>query len=234
MEDEKNTYYSINIAPVRFHETLSFGAKFIYAEISALCNKEGYCWATNTYFTKLFNVDERTIRRWLSDLREAGFIRVDIEDSHLRKIFLTIIDVVRGDGQYQPTPGTKMSGGTDENVLPCNNTSNSKLNNKKKPFAPVAEKTLPERIKGLSDFIKNIDKELLSAWELAYSHINITKHMAKAVAWALSNPKDAPKSDYKRFLNAWLARDESKEVNKKARDHQFGGDDPDRFNFKHK
>jgi len=48
----------------------------LYGEISALCNKEGYCWAGNNYFAELYQANEKTIRNWISSLKDAGYISV--------------------------------------------------------------------------------------------------------------------------------------------------------------
>ena len=71
---EQPNYYAVIPAPVRYSEELSANEKLMYGEISALTNKEGYCWATNEYFAELYQVDDRTIRRWLGNLEQAKFI----------------------------------------------------------------------------------------------------------------------------------------------------------------
>lgn len=76
---EKPNYYAIIPAEVRYDETLPPNAKLLYGEISALCNKEGYCWATNAYFAKLYKSTNVTVSRWFSALERAGYIQTDIE-----------------------------------------------------------------------------------------------------------------------------------------------------------
>ena len=73
---EKPSYYSVTPASVRYDENLPAGAKLLYGEITALCSKEGYCWAGNAYFADLYKKDERTIRNWINALRKAGHIAV--------------------------------------------------------------------------------------------------------------------------------------------------------------
>ena len=41
-------------------------------------NKEGYCYASNTYLGDLFNVVPHTISIWVSHLKNKGFLYVDI------------------------------------------------------------------------------------------------------------------------------------------------------------
>ncbi len=78
MEQQK-AYYAIIPANVRYDKSIPMGAKLLYGEITALCNQEGFCWATNKYFTDLYDVGERTIIRWISSLEERGYIIKNIE-----------------------------------------------------------------------------------------------------------------------------------------------------------
>ena len=75
---------------VRYDNSLPFGARIIYAEISALCNVKGYCWASNKYFADLFNNSKDTISRWIADLEKQGYIKcfVSQEEGNSRKIYL--------------------------------------------------------------------------------------------------------------------------------------------------
>lgn len=84
-------YYAIIPANVRYSKALEPNAKLLYGEITALTHKEGYCWASNDFFASLYDVDERTIKRWLQSLREQGFIKVELKKTGLkteRKIWI--------------------------------------------------------------------------------------------------------------------------------------------------
>jgi len=73
----KPSYYAIIPAEVRY-SNLKPNAKLLYGEITALSSKEGYCFATNNYFAKLYNVTKNTISLWVSQLNKAGFISVEL------------------------------------------------------------------------------------------------------------------------------------------------------------
>lgn len=78
-EDRIPAYWAVIPASVRYNENLSNGAKLLYGEISALCNREGYCWANNMYFSKLYKKETRTIQRWLEQLEGEGFIAAEYD-----------------------------------------------------------------------------------------------------------------------------------------------------------
>lgn len=72
MEEQQRSYYAIIPANVRYDKDLAPNAKLLYGEITALCNEKGYCWATNQYFAELYNVSDRTIKNWISQLTDKG------------------------------------------------------------------------------------------------------------------------------------------------------------------
>ena len=76
---EQPSYFSILTADVRYDARLSDFARLLYSDITALCNKHGYCTATNDYFAQIFGKSKRTISATMTTLANAGYIRVDIE-----------------------------------------------------------------------------------------------------------------------------------------------------------
>lgn len=88
-ENIKSSYYSILPAVVRYDKDLTDKAKLLYSEITCLCNKEGYCFATNNYFANLYNCTPRAIQFTISRLQEKGYIRIIVENNYQRKIYLT-------------------------------------------------------------------------------------------------------------------------------------------------
>lgn len=73
--NESPSYYAIIPAGVRYDKQLPQGAKLLYGEITALTNKNGYCWASNDYFAKLYSVSIGTIKSWLKCLEDNSYIR---------------------------------------------------------------------------------------------------------------------------------------------------------------
>jgi len=86
MESTPNYYANIP-ADVRY-SNICANAKLLYGEISALCNKEGYCWATNKYFADLYDVSNTSVSLWIKQLKEKDFIEYEVLDNYTRKIYL--------------------------------------------------------------------------------------------------------------------------------------------------
>ena len=84
-ENIKSSYYSILPAVVRYDKDLTDKAKLLYSEITCLCNKEGYCFATNNYFANLYNCTPRAIQFTISKLQEKGYIKIIVEMAGLIK-----------------------------------------------------------------------------------------------------------------------------------------------------
>nr|DAG51447.1 MAG TPA: replisome organizer protein [Caudoviricetes sp.] len=73
---ENPGFYAILPASVRYDNRLKPAEKIFYAEITALANQAGYCYAGNSYFSQLYGVDERTVRRWVQHLQQYGYADV--------------------------------------------------------------------------------------------------------------------------------------------------------------
>ena len=88
----KPNYYAILPANVRYCKKLKPMEKILYAEITALSNKYGYCIASNNYFAELYEVDKLTISRWISNLKKHNLINVliDKNKNNLRKIYIKL------------------------------------------------------------------------------------------------------------------------------------------------
>ena len=76
--NEKPSFYAVLPAYVRYEKRLKPAERLLFAEISALTNKFGYCTASNGYFAKLYGIEKTTVSRWVSHLAELGFLRLEI------------------------------------------------------------------------------------------------------------------------------------------------------------
>jgi hypothetical protein len=86
----KPNYFGIITADIRYSEELNSTEKLICCEIYSLCNKKGYCWATNKYFSNLYKISKTRVSQIISKLLKLGFIMIEIESSkgNFRKIWI--------------------------------------------------------------------------------------------------------------------------------------------------
>tara|TARA_R110002020_G_scaffold2243_1_gene10481 strand:- start:777 stop:1412 length:636 start_codon:yes stop_codon:yes gene_type:complete len=73
---EKPNYYAILTAEVRYNKDLTPNAKLLFAEITALCNMNGQCFASNRYFADLYGKSKTSISKWISQLVAFGYVSV--------------------------------------------------------------------------------------------------------------------------------------------------------------
>ncbi|MBW4837619.1 MAG: helix-turn-helix domain-containing protein [Staphylococcaceae bacterium] len=89
--NDQPSYYSIITANVRYDNRLTDSEKLLFAEITSLSNKYGYCTASNNYFAKLYQVVKETISRRISKLQSLGYLKVELvkQDNEVkqRKIY---------------------------------------------------------------------------------------------------------------------------------------------------
>ena len=152
MQKENPTYYAVIPANVRYDKRLTDFEKLLYGEITVLTNKSGYCWATNNYFSELYEKTEKTISRSVTNLANCGYITTTINFDGVkrtRQICLGGID-------------KNVQGGIDKNV-PYNNTSTnttSIINSGKTSFPVSANLKIPKAAKVVIKKPFNLEEEI--------------------------------------------------------------------------
>lgn len=158
--EERPNYYSIIPATVRYDKDLKPNEKLLYGEITSLCNKNGYCYATNEYFAKLYDVHKNTISTWISNLQRKDYINSKIiykegsREIEKRLLFLgmgTLKEIVQMYCQdhiypineitntYQSKDLDPINEITKENNTSINNINNNNDNIQKSLFKVVEE-----------------------------------------------------------------------------------------------
>lgn len=161
-EENKVGYYAIIPASVRYDSELTDKAKLMYGEITCLSNKEGYCFATNKYFAKLYNCTNRAIQNAISKLQERGYINIVIEDNYQRKIYIA------SSMGYEKN----FIGGSERKFVPgyekifTNNIINNKMIDRFFLYISNEDEKIPKEFAKV-DKIKII--ELLYKYEMFYS-----------------------------------------------------------------
>ena len=72
--NEQPNYYTILSAEVRYDKNLTANAKLLYAEITALLDMNGECFASNRYFSELYGKSTVTISKWIRELALSSYI----------------------------------------------------------------------------------------------------------------------------------------------------------------
>ncbi|HDT6292693.1 TPA: conserved phage C-terminal domain-containing protein [Staphylococcus aureus] len=133
---EQPSYYSIITANVRYDNRLTDSEKLLFAEITSLSNKYGYCTASNGYFAKLYEVTKVTVSRRIANLKECGYLHVEIirngNEIKQRKLH-PLTEMIRPINTNDNTPinisvNTPIITNVKENITSINNTSNNNIN----------------------------------------------------------------------------------------------------------
>jgi CRISPR/Cas system-associated endonuclease Cas1 len=89
--EETAGFYAVIPTYVLDDKRLTAAAKLLYATISALTKKHGFCFASNAYLAKREKATTRSIQLWLAELKDAGHIETELNDEgNARKIWLTL------------------------------------------------------------------------------------------------------------------------------------------------
>lgn len=97
-ERETPNYYAVIPAPVRYADDLSEFQKLLYWEITALAQKDWYCYASNNYFSSLYGKGKDWISKSIKKMEQLNYIKIeyDKEAWNVRKIFIGELVKLKG------------------------------------------------------------------------------------------------------------------------------------------
>ena len=138
MKENKETigYYSVIPATVLYNKDLKANEKLLYAIITSLACKKGYCFASNKYLAEKLDVNPKTISSWISDLKNKNFIVVELirnENNQIvqRKIYINDVPYPSNNGyQYQSKNGQAIHLKVEDNNIKNNIKNTNKVNRK--------------------------------------------------------------------------------------------------------
>ena len=138
MKENKESigYYSVIPATVLYNKELKANEKLLYAIITSLACKEGYCFASNKYLAEKLDVNPKTISSWISDLRDKNFVIVELirnENKQIiqRKIYINDSPYPLNNGyQYQSKNGQAIHQKVEDNNIRNNIKNNNKVKKK--------------------------------------------------------------------------------------------------------
>ena len=144
---EQPNYYAIISAEVRYDKNLTANAKLLYAEITALLNMNGECFATNRYFSNLYGKSVVTISKWISELVANGYVSTTYTYKEgTKEIDRRYISILKGGIKEKDKEGIKEKF-KDNNTKVNNNTtySNNKGRFKKPSINEIADYCLKRK-----------------------------------------------------------------------------------------
>ena len=138
MKENKESigYYSVIPATVLYNKELKANEKLLYAIITSLACKEGYCFASNQYLAEKLDVNPKTVSSWISDLRDKDFIIVELirngnNQIIQRKIYINDSPYpLNNEYQYQSKNGQAIHQKVEDNNIRNNNKINNKAQRK--------------------------------------------------------------------------------------------------------
>ena len=77
-QEYESSFFLMITNDVLLDNRLTDFQKLLYAAITGLCRKNGYCWASNTYFEKLFNKSTDTIIKGITKLVNLGYLKREL------------------------------------------------------------------------------------------------------------------------------------------------------------
>lgn len=98
VQPERFSAYVVIPSPVFFDSGITPRAKLLYGLLSCMANHKGFCWAKNSTLSKYLNstegkmVSDSTVRRLLKELKDRGYIQVDLGEDNgatARKIYIS-------------------------------------------------------------------------------------------------------------------------------------------------
>ena len=193
----KPNYYAILTSEVRYNENLTPNAKLLYAEITALINMNGECFASNKYFADLYGKSKTTISKWVSELVKEGFVEVKLTYKEgTKEINKRYISILKGGLRKLDTPiHQKLK---DNNTIVNNNTTYSN----KKPSIEEIKQYCLERNNGIDaeqffDFYESknwyVGKNKMKNWQAAIRTWEKRKTKTSKIDAQLDNYNNAKK-----------------------------------------
>ena len=188
--------YGIMPNTILFDDKLSSSAKLVFVFVSSLSAEQGFCWASNTYIAKRFNMGKSTISALISELVDAGYLTIEIEENYKRKLKLGVLENEIPPPENSVPPTSKLSTPPPE-ISVHNNTSNNNINNKyklikeKAPQAVELAEVLAKKVKDNYDFLNPTEKDIAN-WANDIRLINEQdkydyKIIEAVIDWALAD-----------------------------------------------
>lgn len=202
-QDRAPAYWAVLPARVRYDKDLRPNAKLLYAEITALADATGFCWASNEYLGQLFGLKIRAVRALISQLADKGYLTVEVvrdPETHevkQRRIWVDgpLIFPLENEPENGETSGTKTPDPSGTKMPDPSGTKmpveQSKVNFNNTPYSPPEGDGVSEGDKRIKRRNKSVPEHRPEAfdrfWELYPRHADKQKAVR---AWDTLQPDD--------------------------------------------
>ena len=145
MKEQKESYY-MNIPATVWDSKLRANAKLCYGHITVLANKKGYCYATNTYFSKALGVSKTSVSQYISELTDLGVINTviilqpDSKEVKERRIYLASMGIKEN---FNGPIKENFNGAIEDNFK-GNTTSNNTTSNNSTAYDDIYNKLIED------------------------------------------------------------------------------------------
>ena len=206
---EKPNYYAILSAEVRYDNRLKANTKLMYAEITALCDMNSECFASNSYFANLYGKSKTSISNWISELVKYKYISLRFTYKEgTKEIDNRYIKIIKGG--IEENLNTPYKKTVKSNTTSNNNTNNNiNISNRKNDFVfEVLTFDYDESI--LNGFIDYWTEPNKSNTKMKFELNKTWKTELRLKTWATNQKKwDKPKTNPKSMskldaqINEW-------------------------------
>lgn len=179
---DKPSFYSILTADVRYDERIGDFAKLLYSDLTARCNRKGYCWPTNEQLAEDHRKNARTIVRTLRELESAGYIATEVirDQKNMvveRRIWLDA-NARAGLEFLRKPPDKNVTTPPDKNVKYIKE-NNININN---PLTPTGESELFDEF--WAAYPKHVAKKpARRAWDKLHADRDLLDALLTALEW---------------------------------------------------
>ena len=151
---DKPSYFAVIPASVRYDKRLKPIERLLFGEITCLTNKDGYCYASSSYFAELYDTQRETISRYISNLAKYGYIKIEIDNGCQRKIFLDggvtkvshgVTELSHGVTESSQGCDRTITGGCDQTITQNNTSNNNNFNKLEKEKINKKEKAVKHK-----------------------------------------------------------------------------------------
>jgi len=208
LEENRQSYYCVVPWHILNDKRINATTKLIYAEITALSNKEGYCWASNGHFAKIFGITDNRVSKLISDLKNKEYVYIEIDKKAGNKRYIWIRPPIGENnhryGSKQPEPMVQNNHKDNTNI---DNTK--EINKRKKKYSSI--KDIKEQ-----DLI-----EISERYKVPLSFVEL--QLEKMENWL--GAKGKRYKNYRLALMNWVLRAAESKVEGRAQDDSKRGVD---------